>query len=609
MRLIAGMAALAVLLMSGATVHASVPGTISFQGRLTDAIGQPLDTTIDITFTLFDDSSGGSQLWQETAKDVVIKEGIFEVLLGVSTPLNRTLFKDSGGWLQLTVGSGSPSATRLPFATNAYAFRAQYADTAGRSGYADTAGFALGMGSSGWADDGVTVRLTNSSDKVGVGIAVPEDKVHVANSTSGGTAFLRLETNHATQWGETGLRFETPQNMWHFRMDDYTNNNLPEGALALRSQDIGAEVMTWTGEGRVGIGTTLPEYPLDVRSTAVAIYGRTTGSVGVAGVYGRAEVDGYGVMGTSTSGRGVYGASTNGFGGYFLGPTSYVSGNLGIGTETPTHKLTVNGSAAIQSSGTTKYHVGYYNGGLDFSETTVADYRLMLKDGGNVGIGTGTPTAKLHVMGNVKVRDTLTAGAIFSTSIVDEMGVASAAVYPAMTCTDSWQDYLSRTMRVPGPGWVLVFGTTKASLNHPGSGSTDVYVCPSQSPTSGDDSYNAAFSLPGAAVAGFYRVTLNPMKLFRTDTAGVYTFYLNARSADGEVYVYSAGMHCFYIPTAYSYDAAAADMPGVDVAQPARVDLPAMTPSRSDDVSEVQILRDELAALRQEVEAMKRERE
>ena len=38
----------------------------------------------------------------------------------------------------------------------------------------------------------------------------------------------------------------------------------------------------------------------------------------------------------------------SGFGGYFLGPTSYVSGNLGIGTETPTDKLTIKLAGEIQ---------------------------------------------------------------------------------------------------------------------------------------------------------------------------------------------------------------------------------------------------------------------
>ena len=48
-------------------------------------------------------------------------------------------------------------------------------------------------------------------------------------------------------------------------MDDHSNDNLPDvGSLALRSQNSGIEVMTWTNDGNVGIATTTPEQRLDV---------------------------------------------------------------------------------------------------------------------------------------------------------------------------------------------------------------------------------------------------------------------------------------------------------------------------------------------------------
>jgi len=598
-----------VLLLASA-VAAAVPSTMTFQGRLTDDLGQPLDTTVALTFRLYVASSGGSPVWVETHDDVVISYGVFEVQLGETSPLTRSHFDGSPRWLSIAVDGGAESAVRLPVNSSAYTIRANYADTSGRAKYADTAAFAVGVGNSGWADDGANVRLVTASDWLGIGTASPEDKVHIESSLSGGTAFLKLETSHASNWGETGLRIETPQNRWHLRMDDATNNNIPDGALGLRSQDVGTEIMTWTSDGKVGILNTLPEYPLDVRSTAVAIYGRTTGGLGTAGVYGRAENDGFGVMGTSTSGRGVYGASASGFGGYFLGPTTYVSGNLGVGTETPTHKLTLNGTLAYQSAGTTKYHVAYYGGGLDFCETGVGDYRLMIEDGGEVGIGTANPTAKLHVMGNVKVRDTLTAGAIFSSSIVDEFGLASAknALYESTACTGSWKSCLSRTIRVPAPGWVLAVATARVKLDHPGSGSTDVSVALSDDSTTADDWWYANWALPGAAVAGNYYSTLNPMRLFRTDTAGVYTFYVNARRLDGEASVLGAQMHCFFIATSYSFDKAVAGGEGSG-AQPAAPvltelgDVPA--PAENPGAADVASILAELSALRQEVESLR----
>jgi hypothetical protein len=61
------------------------------------------------------------------------------------------------------------------------------------------------------------------------------------------------------------------------------------------------------------------------------------------GLYGQSGGGGIGVFGQSDSGKGVRGVSASGFAGYFEGPTSYFSGNVGIGTTSPTAKLHVNG--------------------------------------------------------------------------------------------------------------------------------------------------------------------------------------------------------------------------------------------------------------------------
>lgn len=99
--------------------------------------------------------------------------------------------------------------------------------------------------------------------EVGIGTMAPEDMVHIENSAASGAAFLRVESS-ATSHGETGIRFQTPQNRWHLRMDDYTNNNIPAGALSLRSQDGALEALTVLEDGRVGIGTTSPTRKLQV---------------------------------------------------------------------------------------------------------------------------------------------------------------------------------------------------------------------------------------------------------------------------------------------------------------------------------------------------------
>ena len=76
---------------------------------------------------------------------------------------------------------------------------------------------------------------------------------------------------------------------------------------------------------------------------------------------------------------------------------------VGIGTEDPTPTLTVKGHVGIQQADTPKFHIGYYNQGLSVTETGEADYRLYIKEGGDVGIGTSDPDAKLGVAGEQNV--------------------------------------------------------------------------------------------------------------------------------------------------------------------------------------------------------------
>ena len=85
--------------------------------------------------------------------------------------------------------------------------------------------------------------------------------------------------------------------------------------------------------------------------------------------------------------------------------------NVGIGITTPDFPLDVVGDVRVNGKMRTKgplyftgsdllindWHICYANGGLRFTETSVSDNRLMLKDGGNVGIGTQTPSAPLTI--------------------------------------------------------------------------------------------------------------------------------------------------------------------------------------------------------------------
>ena len=93
-------------------------------------------------------------------------------------------------------------------------------------------------------------------------------------------------------------------------------------------------------------------------------------------------------------------------GAYYTGTSgAYFADRVGIGTASPNYPLSIKGGDAsgyLQFETPTtgnQWHIGTYNSGqdLNFAETGVADGRLYLKQGGNVGIGTTSPTAKVSV--------------------------------------------------------------------------------------------------------------------------------------------------------------------------------------------------------------------
>ena len=111
-----------------------------------------------------------------------------------------------------------------------------------------------------------------------------------------------------------------------------------------------------------------------------------------------------------------------------VGGDAYVAGNLGIGIDSPTYILhVINGGSAFFSQplfvGTptndghaaTKSYVDSSVAGTNSATTTVGFWTMngtsiYKNNAGNVGVGTSSPTANLHVVGNAIISSTLTMG-------------------------------------------------------------------------------------------------------------------------------------------------------------------------------------------------------
>src|SRR6516164_1902625 len=173
-------------------------------------------------------------------------------------------------------------------------------------------------------------------------------------------------------------------------------------------------IITETDAGSIGIGTTAPSVKTQIEG------GEGVNDQGATFALRRSDNNKFMRLGVGTQGAAldfdptsflVIQKNTLGIDGVLAGQellrvTS--SGNLGIGTPSPDRPLAVQAQGLDQElisfkdpGGATKWHInqdlGGSNPGLNFVETGVADGRLFLQAGGNVGIGTTGPNARLTV--------------------------------------------------------------------------------------------------------------------------------------------------------------------------------------------------------------------
>src|SRR3989344_5761697 len=59
-------AILSASVFSPPSAHAAIPPMMNFQGRLTDSGGNPRNGNFDMAFRIYDASSGGNLLWDES---------------------------------------------------------------------------------------------------------------------------------------------------------------------------------------------------------------------------------------------------------------------------------------------------------------------------------------------------------------------------------------------------------------------------------------------------------------------------------------------------------------------------------------------------------------
>jgi len=108
--------------------YAEPPKTINYQGYLESTNGQQINGNLDMTFAIYDVDSGPDlPLWVDTLFDVDVQKGIFNVILGETTPLDLPF--DEQYYLGVKMGNDSEMTPRQPLASVPYALTASKANS------------------------------------------------------------------------------------------------------------------------------------------------------------------------------------------------------------------------------------------------------------------------------------------------------------------------------------------------------------------------------------------------------------------------------------------------------------------------------------------------
>lgn len=340
---------------AGAQANANPPERLTYQGYVVDANGNPLGATnpknYDLVFRIWNDAtatSAGNRLWTEQ-QTVTVDKGYFSVLLGEGANV------------------GEPRPTLSTLFTNATA-------------------------SDRWV--GVTVK--------GIGAGTPPADVDILPR-------IRLLTSPYAFLAAKALNVDGAA---------LQTGTVPDARLsanvALRNVD-NAFAGTQVFNGNVGLGVTAPTNRLQVNGTA------QVGYLNIQAGDGSNEGGEFLLQGA--------GANPSWYVDNFAGRLRMFSpslgerfsllsnGNLGIGTSTPSDRLQVAGSARVGYLTVEPQNAAGEGGELtllgsgsnpnwtmDVNSDRLRFFggagpeRLSIVNSGNVGIGTATPGARLHVV-------------------------------------------------------------------------------------------------------------------------------------------------------------------------------------------------------------------
>ena len=387
---------------------------INFQGFLTDSNGTPIVSSINMRYRLYNAASGGDVLYDTSTCSVEPdNDGIVNVLIGTNSPTGGACWDGNeipaevfsmnpNVYLGVTVGTDPEMTDRQQIANVGYAINAELLQ-----------GYPLGTGSA-------SVPFINGDGDLLIGAATP------SVSSINTSANFRLSSANAITIVSAGS-------------GDLVLQATESGAINLRTggeTDANSRLYI-ANNGNVGIGTTTPSSKLDVDG-AVTMTGFKLTTSPSAGYVLSSDANGVGTWADVSSTAGPWTLSGSNL---YPDSTSY---NVGIGTTAPSSKLHLNGgtgsistgivfgdadtgifessddnlyiqaasSGSIQLRTTGNAWVAFAEGGHTSYKPFRVDSTFTVTGGGphyfstgNVGIGTTSPGAKLHISGGGMLLD------------------------------------------------------------------------------------------------------------------------------------------------------------------------------------------------------------
>ncbi len=475
--------------------EAEVPTSMNYQVMLTDNSDQPLaNQSLEVVFRIYDDATGGSLKWSETHNVTTNSIGVVSVVLGETTPLNPVSF-DMPLWLQIEV-EGEVLTPRRALVSGPYALHTYDSDRLGgvqASDYAlDSEISGLGDGYSLDASDGNPVDqvYVNAAGNVGIGTVNPNEDLHIHDGT--GLVYARF-TNATTGTGagdgfKIGINGAGNAYVYQYETADinFSTSGVYRGKFA--------------SDGAFELGNDLTD--------------------GFFRIYGGGSADPIVAMNTYGTGGGsaeFYDTSHT--------RTAYIEPDIDEGGA---------GFLAVRDGNDDECFI------VDGNYFGVGDGRVTIT-------GSGSATS-FYTSNSGDASVDLPVGAVGSSEMSNEPGVASAFSTSSLALTGGYDVLLSRTINVPSSGYILAIATAESYCNGGATNGANFGVSthPDLFPSGGA----IYVRTPDTAGAGAWYEAVTVSGIF-TVAAGSNTIYLLGYEVAGAWSVGSRRLSLAFFPTSY----------------------------------------------------------